>query len=82
MYKRVTAICVSIILALTASVGRIAYIIFGGEYEVSSGYNSYSLDLSVLKATLYDCNLNKISNNKVAYKIIIRPNEKCLNELQ
>lgn len=81
MFKRITVICVSIIFALTASVGRIAYIIFGGEYEVSSGYNSYSLDLSVLKPTLYDCNLNKISNNKTAYKIIIRPNEKCLNEL-
>lgn len=81
MFKRVMAICVSIIFALTASLGRIAYIIFGGEYEVSSGYNSYSLDLSLLKPTLYDCNLNKITNNKTAYKIIIRPNEKCLNEL-
>lgn len=81
MFKRLIVICASIIFALTATVGRIAYIIFGGEYQVSSGYNSYSLDLSVLKPTLYDCNLNKISNNKTGYKIIIRPNEKCLSEL-
>lgn len=82
MFKRAATICVAIIFALTASVGRIAYIIFGGEYEVSSDYNSYSLDLSVLRSTLYDCNMNKISNNKKAYKIIIRPNEKCLSELK
>lgn len=68
-------------MVLTVSLGRIGYIIFGGEYQVSSGYNSYSLDLSVLKPTLYDCNLNKFNNNKTLYKVIIRPNEKCLSEL-
>lgn len=82
MYKRFIAIICAIVFALVASVGRIAYIMFSGDYKVSAGYNSYSLDLSVLKSTLYDCNLNKLNNNKVEYKAIIRPNEKCLNELQ
>lgn len=81
MFKRVIVIVSTIIFALTASVGRIAYIMFAGDYKVSSGYNSYSLDLSALKPTLYDCNLNKL-NNLTEYKAIIRPNEKCLNELK
>lgn len=82
MKHRVSVIFTSIMLLLSLSLGRTAYIIFSGNYQVSSGYNSYTLDIDVLKPTLYDCNLNKINNNKTEYSAIIRPNEKCLNELK
>lgn len=82
MSKRVVVILVTLLFVLSASLGRIAFIMFSGEYKVSSGYNSYSIDLSVLKPTIYDCKLNKLNNNKTEYTAIIRPNEKCLNELQ
>lgn len=82
MSKRVVTILVTLIFALSVSLGRIAFIMFSGEYKVSSGYNSYSIDLSVLKPTIYDCKLNKLNNNKTEYAAIIRPNKKCLNELQ
>lgn len=82
MSKRIASILVTLLLALSVSLGRIAFIMFSGEYKVSSGYNSYSLDLSVLKPTIYDCRLNRLNNNETEYAAVIRPNEKCLNELQ
>lgn len=82
MSKRFSAIMAAILFLLSVSLGRIAVIMFSSDYKVSAGYNSYSLDIAELKPTLYDCNLNKLNNNKIEYTAIIRPNEKCLNELQ
>jgi len=80
--KRVSVIITAVILLLSLSAGRIAYIMFSGNYQVSAGYNSYTLDIDTLKPTLYDCNLEKLNNNKMEYSAVIRPNEKCLNELK
>lgn len=81
MYKRVVAIAAAIVLLLTSTIGRIAYIIYSGDYTVSSGYNSYSLTVSRLYDTVYDCNMNKLSNNGKMLVAVIRPNENCLSEL-
>lgn len=81
MYKRVTAIAAAIVLLLTSTIGRIAYIIYSGDYTVSSGYNSYSLTVSRLYDTVYDCNMNKLNNNQKKLVAVIRPNEKCMSEL-
>jgi len=82
MFKRFKIILVTILFLLSISLSRVAVIMFSKDYKVSSGYNSYSLDLAVLKPTVYDCNLNKLNNNITEYAAIIRPNEKCINELQ
>ncbi len=82
MRKRIISlICVFCIL-ITGTAGRIGYIIFSGEYNVSSGYNSYTLTLGKLYPTVYDCNLNKLTNKDSKYVAVIRPNEKCLTELE
>lgn len=71
----------TIIFTFVITLGRIAYIMFSGEFAVSSTYNSYTLNIDKLNLTLYDCNLNKLTNNDIGYIAVIRPNEKCLSEL-
>ena len=64
-----------------ACCGRISYIIFSGNYMTSSGYNSYKLVIDKLNETVYDCNMKKLNNNKTKLVAVIKPNEKCLSEL-
>ena len=64
-----------------ACCGRISYIIFSGNYMASSGYNSYKLVIDKLNETVYDCNMKKLNNNKTKLVAVIKPNEKCLSEL-
>lgn len=69
-------------LAFSGIIGRMGYIAFSGDYTVSSGYNSYALTLDTLYPTVYDRNYIKLTNNSDTLKAVIRPNEKCLAELE
>lgn len=48
---------------------------------VSSGYNSYKLVIDKLNKNVYDCNMKKLNNNKTKLIAVIKPDEKCLSEL-
>ncbi|MCD7872263.1 MAG: hypothetical protein LUG21_02980 [Clostridiales bacterium] len=80
--KRITALLSAVVFLFVFAFGRIGYIIFSGNYTVSSGYNSYGLTLSEMRETVYDCNMRKMNNNKNRLLAVIRPNEKCLAELK
>lgn len=82
MTKRIISIICVFCLLFTGTIGRIGYIIFSGDYSVSLGYNSYTLTLGKLYPTIYDRNMNKITNKNNKYVAVIRPNEKCLSELE
>lgn len=82
MKKRLITIAVTAAFVFSCAIGRIAWIMFSGNYTVSSTYNSYTLTIDKLYPTVYDCNINKITNNELGYAAIIRPNEKCLSELE
>lgn len=82
MTKRIISIICVFCVLFTGTIGRIGYIIFSGDYSVSSGYNSYTLTLGKLYPTIYDRNKNKITNKNNKYVAVIRPNEKCLSELE
>lgn len=81
MYRRIISITSAVIFLFVCAVGRIGYIIFSGNYTVSSGYNSYTLDFDVVRQTIYDRNMSKITNGEKTLCALIRPNEKCLSEL-
>ncbi|MCD7722587.1 MAG: hypothetical protein LUH82_01355 [Clostridiales bacterium] len=81
MKKRVAAILFCFLFLFCACIGRVGYIIFSGDYTVSSYYNSYALTISKKYATIYDKNFVKLNNDVVSYMAVIRPNEKCLSEL-
>ncbi len=82
MSKRLVALC-AFFAFLFSSIGiRCACIALGKTYRVGDAYNSYTLDISTLYTTIYDRRGERINNDKTAYTAIIRPNEKCLNELE
>ncbi len=81
MKKRILALILSLIFLFSACCGRISYIIFSGDYQVSSGYNSYNLKIDSLNSNLYDCNMKKINNNNKKLVAVIKPDEKSLSEL-
>lgn len=81
MYRRIISITSAVIFLFVCAVGRIGFIIFSGNYTVSSGYNSYTLDFDVVRQTIYDRNMSKITNGEKTLCALIRPNEKCLSEL-
>lgn len=82
MGKRlVTLICVFFVI-FTGLAGRCAYITFANAYKVSDSYNSYTLKIGSLNTNIYDRAGRKINNNSKRYVAVIRPNEKCLNELE
>ncbi len=82
MFKRIICVACAVSLLLATAAGRIGYIIFSNSYTVSSGYNSYSLTVSRIAQTVYDRNKKKLNNNKNTLVAVIKPNEKCLAELE
>ena len=82
MGKRfITLICVFAVI-FTGLAGRCAYIALGNAYQISDSYNSYTLNIGTLYTNIYDRTGLKINNNAKRYIAVIRPNEKCLNELE
>ena len=82
MKKRLITLLVVFCFAFTVIVGRLGYIMFSGKYAVSSTYNSYTLTIDRLYPTIYDRNLKKLTNKSESLAAVIRPNEKCLSELE
>lgn len=81
MKRRIISLILIVTILYSTAVGRIGYIIFSNYYTVSDGYNSYSLTIDKLSPTLYYSDYQKMNNNKTAYAAVIRPNSKCLSEL-
>ena len=81
MKKRIICFISALMFLCVAVLGRIGYIVFGGEYTVSQSYNSYSLTVCEIPPTLYYSDMTKINNNKTVFYAVIRPNEKCIGEL-
>lgn len=81
MLRRVICIVSAVSLLLGTAAGKIGYIIFSNNYNVSTNYNSYSLNFCTVSQTIYDRNKKKLNNNKNTLVAVIKPNEKCLSEL-
>lgn len=81
MSKRLVSLVCVFALTFSAIGGRCAYIALGRTYQVSDSYNSYTLNIGKLTTNIYGRSGIKINNNSKEYVAVIRPNEKCLNEL-
>lgn len=82
MRKNIISLVLAFSFLLTCAVGRVGYIIFSGDYTASTGYNSRTLKIDKIYPTIYDSNMIKLNNNDKRYMAVIRPNEKCLGELE
>lgn len=81
MRKRLISLICVFSLIFAGIAGRCAYIALGTDYQVSDSYNSYTLNIGKLYTNIYDCRGIRMNNNDRSYIAVIRPNEKCLNEL-
>lgn len=81
MRKRALSLVVAFVFIFTAIAGRCGYIAMSKTYQVSDTYNSYTLEIGKLKPYIYDRRGNRLNNNCVTYVAVIRPNEKCMSEL-
>lgn len=81
MKKRILVFSVLLCFAFSAVIGRIGFIMFSGNFEVSTTQNSYTIDIDNIYETVYDRNLSRITNRSKNLVAVIRPTEKCLTEL-
>ncbi|MDE5670136.1 MAG: hypothetical protein K2I14_01545 [Eubacterium sp.] len=81
MKKRMIIFSAAMIFLFSVVAQRIGYVVFSGNYEVSSAHNSYTVDIDKIYETVYDRNLNRISNKTENLVAVIRPTEKCLTEM-
>ena len=81
MQKRSLSLIMAIIFIFTAIAGRRGYIALSRTYQVSDTYNSYTLEIGKLKPYIYDRKGIKLNNNSISLMAVIRPNEKCMSEL-
>ncbi len=81
MTKRIGVLALALSFLFTAALARTAYVSLSGNYTVSSGYNSYALNIENRKQTLFDCNMKRLSNNINSLTAVIRPTTECLSEL-
>ena len=80
MRKRMIILVVSISLILSGSIGRIGYIIFGGDDYAESGNNSISVLIDSNEINLYYNDLTRLNNNVVEKYAVIRPVDKDIKE--
>ena len=81
MKKRIVIFTVAMAFLFSIVVGRIGFIVFSGNYAVSSTKNSYTVDIDKIYETVYDRYFNRITNKTESLVAVIRPTEKCLTEL-
>lgn len=81
MGKRFISLVCAFSLIFAGLAGRCAYIALGRTYQISDSYNSYTLNIGKLTTNIYGRSGIKINNNSKVYVAVIRPNEKCLSEL-
>lgn len=82
MKKRFVALLSMFIFIFTSIIGRCAYITFSKAYAVSDTYNSYSISIGKLYPYIYDRTAHKLNNENTTPIAVIRPNEKCMAELE
>ncbi|WP_177917903.1 penicillin-binding transpeptidase domain-containing protein [uncultured Eubacterium sp.] len=81
MSKRIFSFALTVLLLFTGICGRIGYIVFSNDYKASTSYNHYSLCIGKIKPTIYYRNGAKATNNKYRYSAVVRPNPRCIAEL-
>lgn len=81
MKKRMIIFSVAILFLFSAVAERIGYVVFSGNYKVSSTHNSYTVNIDKIYETVYDRNLERITNKTENLVAVIRPTEKCLTEM-
>lgn len=82
MSKRLIALLCTFSLIFTGLISRCGFIAFGNSYQISDSYNSYTLSIGKLYTNMYDRAGIRINNNGRSYVAVIRPNEKCMSELE
>lgn len=82
MNKRFITLACAFSVIFTGIAGRCAYIALGNAYQISDSYNSYTLNIDTRYTNIYDRRGVNINNNAKKYTAVIRPNEKCLKELE
>lgn len=82
MSKRILSFSLAVVLLFVGICGRIGYIVFSKNYVVSGGKNSYSVVIDRKQTTLYYCTGIKATNNSYRYVAVIRPNPRCIGELE
>ncbi|MDE6111711.1 MAG: hypothetical protein K2F65_07330, partial [Eubacterium sp.] len=81
MKKRMIIFAVVMIFLFSVVAERLGYVVFSGNYVVSSTHNSYTVDIDKVYETVYDRNLSRITNKTENLVAVIRPTEKCLTEM-
>ena len=81
MQKRCLSLMIAMIFIFTAIAGRCGYVAMSKTYQVNDTYNSYTLEIGKLKPYIYDRKGIKLNNNSISLMAVIRPNEKCMSEL-
>lgn len=82
MSKRFISLLCIFAFLFTGIIGRCGIIAFGTAYKVADSYNSYTLNIGRRYTNLYDRTGLRMNNSHHSYVAVIRPNEKCLNELE
>lgn len=82
MRKRIVSLCVAASLFFAGIGGRIGYIVFSRNYNVSDSYNSYKLTVDISEPQFYFNDGTKINNNVTEYVAVIRPTNDDLRNIQ
>ncbi len=79
IYSRRTVACFFILTLLFFSCALRVFKIATGNYaEICDAQNSYTIKLSALRGTIYDCNMEKITNTKKQTVAIISPTAEAI----
>ncbi len=79
--KRIISLACAFSVMFATLVGRCAFVSLGNSYKVADSYNSYTLKVGTLYTNIYDRTGLKLNNKNKTPVAVIRPNEKCLSEL-
>ena len=81
MRKRLISFILVICFTFIAVVGKIAYINVNQSHYTSLTTNTVSLTLDSKRGTFYDRYFSKLTDSTKSYVAIIKPDEKCISEL-
>lgn len=81
MFKREISLIVTIAFLFSIILCRVGFIVSTNKYSAANSYNSYSITLDALPPYLYYSNGGLITNNIDSYLAVIKPNYKCIGEL-
>lgn len=81
MYKRMLAVFISIVIIMTTCSFRIMYLTSGSDVKVSNYRSGYKIEISRGRGTIYDCNLNPMTNDSIEYIAIVPPTPQAVMEI-